>query len=82
MCNMYTLYFTANVQKVCADKLLQAWLTHYQANVLDLLGGLDTMSSGEICERSVNHIISKVSVEEILDGFDLLDEKYVMFYLL
>ncbi|KAF6026933.1 NCAPG [Bugula neritina] len=61
--------------KVCADKLLQAWLTHYQANVLDLLGGLDTMSSGEICERSVNHIISKVSVEEILDGFDLLDEK-------
>ena len=67
--------FAAHVKKACTDKLLQAWLIHYQANILDLLGGLDMMSSGDICEQSVNLILSKAPTEEILEGFDLLNER-------
>ena len=66
---------TGNVQKACKDKLLQAWLVHYEANILDLLCGLDVMSSGEICEKAVIDILSKSPMEEVLNGFDLLDER-------
>lgn len=68
------------MKKACTDKLLQAWLIHYQANILDLLGGLDIMSSGDICEQSVNLILAKAPTEEILEGFDLLNEKLVNFF--
>ncbi|XP_067944835.1 condensin complex subunit 3-like isoform X2 [Watersipora subatra] len=65
---------SVHVQKACMDKLLQAWLVHYQANILDLLGGLDIMSSGDVCEKAVRTLLSKAPASEILEEFDLLDE--------
>lgn len=64
------------VKKVCINKLLQTWLAHYQANILDLLSGLDVMSSGDVCEKVVTVLLSQAPIDEIISGFDLLDDRW------
>ena len=54
---------------------MQAWLVTYQANILELLGGLDVVSSPEVCENAIRAILERVPTEELLHGFDLLTDK-------
>ena len=63
------------VKTACASKLLQTWLRTFGGNVLDLLGSLDVENSTETCELALQALLEAASVSEMVDRFDLLDDK-------
>lgn len=65
----------ASIKSVCCDKLLPSWLTYYHGNILDFLSGLDPMSSNDVCEKAVKVFLREPSADELLNGFDILDDR-------
>ncbi len=64
------------VKDACATKLLQAWLRIFDGNVLDFLKCLDVENSTDnTAELALNVVFNKVPASELVDNFELLNEK-------
>ena len=63
------------VKDACASKLLQAWLQTFGGNILNLLKCLDVENSLDTTELAIKTIFKKVPVQELVQNFDLLNEK-------
>ena len=73
------LLSSESVREACATKLLQAWLRIFDGNVLDLLRCLDVENStDDTAELTLKVVFNKVPPAELVDNFDLLNEKYVL----
>ena len=73
---VHQLLSPESVRDACATKLLQAWLRIFDGNVLDLLRCLDVENStDDTAELTLKVVFNKVPPAELVDNFDLLNEK-------
>ncbi|XP_074641099.1 condensin complex subunit 3-like [Tubulanus polymorphus] len=68
------------VKEACASQLLQAWLRLYGGNILELLNCLDVedAESMKTTELALQTMFKKSQSAQLVDDFDLLDEKLVI----
>ncbi|XP_077992118.1 condensin complex subunit 3-like [Glandiceps talaboti] len=66
------------VKHACSAKLLQAWLRTFEGNILDLLNTLDVESSSDVAEQALTCLIKSVPCDELVQNFDLLNDKRMM----
>jgi hypothetical protein len=67
--------FPDGVKQACTDKLLQAWLRQHGGNILEVLDGLDVEDSADIVDKALKGMFSRSTHEQLVDGFDLLNDK-------
>ena len=68
---------TESVKRVVSGKLLQAWLSHFQGNVLELMHCLDVESSVDICHLVLTNLFGNSTVTDLVKGFTLCDNQLV-----
>lgn len=64
------------VREACTSRLLQAWLKLYEGNILSLLKALDVEGCVPTAEAALHALFKKSPNAELVENFDLLDEKY------
>ncbi|CAG5128202.1 unnamed protein product [Candidula unifasciata] len=63
------------VQIACSSKLLQAWLSACEGNVLELLSRLDVESSVKICEKALCILFKNSGILNLVQKFDMINER-------
>ena len=57
---------------------MKAWLNTYSGDKLHLLGLLDVENSMEIAQQLLSVLFKNLSVDELTDGLEILDDEYVV----